>query len=193
MLCSSRAVTMPSNPGNKELSFTSSLLHRCSSFSSLILIDNVQMDIVKVLEQGEAVLHAARRGELDLLESLLEKGANANFCDQYGLTPLHIASIKGNKDVVMMLFEFGASVEWQDAGGHTPLHLAVEGGSIETVEVLICRGANVNADTKNGATPLYISKLMGYEEITKLLLDKGAAASLLPSMAPESPLIVSRS
>ncbi|XP_057784653.1 protein VAPYRIN-like [Salvia miltiorrhiza] len=140
--------------------------------------DKGHMDIVKVLEQGEAVLHAARRGELEVLESLLEKGANMNFCDQYGLTALHVAAIKGNKDAVMMLVEFGASVEWQDAEGHTPLHLAVEGGSFETVEVLICRGANVNATTTKGATPLYISKLMEYEDITKLLLDKGAAAPL---------------
>lgn len=136
------------------------------------------MDIVKVLEQGEAVLHAARRGELDALESLLEKGANMNFCDQYGLTPLHVAAIKGYKDVVMMLVEFGAGVECRDAEGHTPLHLAVEGGSIETVDVLICRGANVNAQTTKGATPLCISELMEYEDIAKLLLEKGAASSL---------------
>lgn len=136
----------------------------------------MQTGIVKLLERGEEVLHAARRGELDALESLLEKGGNMNFCDQYGLTALHVAAIKGNKDVVMMLVEFGASVEWQDAEGHTPLHLAVEGGSIETVEVLLCRGANVNAETKTGATPLYISKLMEYDYITKLLLDKGAAS-----------------
>ncbi|KAG6395404.1 hypothetical protein SASPL_146049 [Salvia splendens] len=142
--------------------------------------DKGHMEIVKVLEQGEAVLRAARRGELDTLEALLEKGANAGFCDQYGLTALHVAAIKGNKDVVMMLVEFGAGVEWQDAEGQTALHLAVEGGSVETVEVLICRGANVNATTAKGATPLHVSKLMEYEDITKLLLDKGAA-SVAPS------------
>ncbi|KAK6135782.1 hypothetical protein DH2020_030477 [Rehmannia glutinosa] len=136
--------------------------------------DKGHMDVLKVLERGESVLHAARRGELDVLESLLEKGAAMNFCDQYGLTALHVAAIKGNKDVVMMLVEFGAVVECRDSEGHTPLHLAVEGGSVETVEVLINRGANMNAKTKKGATPLYIAKLMEYEDITQLLLDKGA-------------------
>ncbi|KAI3458508.1 hypothetical protein Pfo_015171 [Paulownia fortunei] len=150
--------------------------------------DKDHKDVVKILERGEAVLHAARRGELGVLESLLEKGATMNFCDQYGLTALHVAAIKGNKDVVMMLVEFGAGVECLDAEGHTPLHLAVEGGSIETVEVLINRGANMNAKTKKGATPLYISKLMEYEDITQLLLDKGAA-SLVHSTASSSPLI----
>ncbi|KAL3837771.1 hypothetical protein ACJIZ3_022362 [Penstemon smallii] len=137
--------------------------------------DKGHMEIVKVLERGESVLHAARRGELDILESLLEKGATSNFSDQYGLTPLHVAAIKGNKDVVMMLVEFGANIDSQDTEGHTPLHLAVEGGSIETVEILINRGANINAKNKKGATPLCISKLMEYEDITQLLLDKVVA------------------
>ncbi|KAL8539274.1 hypothetical protein ACS0TY_001052 [Phlomoides rotata] len=150
--------------------------------------DKDHINVVKLLERGEAVLQAARRGELEVLESLLEKGANMEFCDRYGLTPLHIAAIKGNKDVVMMLVEFGARVESQDHEGHTPLHLAVEGGRIETVEVLICRGANVNAKTKKGVTPLYISNLMEYEDITQLLLDQGAA-SLVPSTTSSSPLM----
>ncbi|KAK4433347.1 hypothetical protein Salat_1097000 [Sesamum alatum] len=137
--------------------------------------DKGQKDVVKILERGEAVLHSARRGELEVLESLLEKGATTDFCDQYGLTALHVAAIKGNKDVAMMLVEFGADVERPDAEGHTALHMAVEGGSIETVEVLINRDANMNAKTKKGATPLYISKLMEYEDITQLLTDKGAA------------------
>ncbi|KAL0299316.1 UNVERIFIED_CONTAM: hypothetical protein Sradi_6591400 [Sesamum radiatum] len=142
---------------------------------SLSFIDNVQKDVLKILERGEAVLHSARRGELEVLESLLEKGATTDFCDQYGLTALHVAAIKGIKDVVMMLVEFGADVERTDAEGHTALHMAVEGGSVETVEVLINRGANMSAKTKKGATPLYISKLMEYEDITQLLIDKGAA------------------
>lgn len=144
------------------------------------------IEVAKILERGEAVLHAARRGELELLESLLHKGATTNFCDQYGLTSLHVASLKGYKDAVMLLIEFGADLECEDAEGHTPLHLAVEGGSTETIEVLINRGANVNVKSKAGATPLYISKLMEYEDVTQLLLDKGAAASCVASTSSSS-------
>ncbi|XP_073145061.1 protein VAPYRIN-LIKE-like [Henckelia pumila] len=148
--------------------------------------DKGHIEVAKILERGEAVLHAARRGELELLESLLDKGATTNFCDQYGLTSLHVASLKGHKDAVMMLIEFGADLECQDAEGHTPLHLAVEGGSTETVEVLINRGASLNVKSKTGATPLYISKLMEYEDVTQLLLDKGAAASFVASTPSSS-------
>ncbi|XP_027104226.1 protein VAPYRIN-LIKE-like [Coffea arabica] len=149
--------------------------------------DKGHFEVARVLERGEAVLHAARRGELKLLESLLETGASMNFCDQYGLTAIHMAAIKGHKDAVMTLVEFGAELECQDAEGHTPLHLAVEGGCFETVEVLINRGANVNAKSKKGATPLYISRMMGYEDVSRLLSDKGAA-SPVSSASPSSVL-----
>lgn len=142
--------------------------------------DKGHNDIVKILEQGEAVLHAARRGELELLESLLNRGATMNFSDQYGLTALHMAAIKGKKDAVLILLEYGADLECQDGEGHTPLHLAVEGGSFETVELLINRGADVNAVSKKGATPLQLSSLIGLDEISQLLLDK-VAASKVPS------------
>ncbi|KZV34939.1 ankyrin-2-like [Dorcoceras hygrometricum] len=148
--------------------------------------DKGHTEVAKLLEQGEAVLHAARRGELELLKSLLDKGATTSFCDQYGLTPLHVASLKGHKDAVIMLIEFGADIECQDAEGHTPLHLAVEGGSTETVEVLINRGANVNVKSKTGASPLYISKLMEDEDVTQLLLDKGAASFVASTSSSSS-------
>lgn len=137
--------------------------------------------VVKILERGEAVLHAARLGDLQLLETLLEKAATTNFRDQYGLTALHMAAIKGNKDALMIVAEFGADLECQDGEGHTPLHMAVEGGCAQTVEVLLNRGANVNARNKKGATPLSISKYLGYEEITQLLVDEGSVLSAIPS------------
>ncbi|MCD7456616.1 hypothetical protein HAX54_032396 [Datura stramonium] len=143
--------------------------------------------VVKILERGEAVLHAARRGDIQVLETFLEKGATTNFRDQYGVTALHMAAIKGNKDVVMIVAEFGADLECQDGEGHTPLHMAVEGGCPQTVQVLLNRGANVNARNKKGATPLSISKFLGYQEITQLLVDEGALLSVIPSNS-SSPL-----
>ncbi|XP_043814171.1 protein VAPYRIN-like [Manihot esculenta] len=59
--------------------------------------------ILETLERGEVVLMAARRGNLEHLESLLKKGANENYKDQYGFTALRAAAIKGHKDIVSML------------------------------------------------------------------------------------------
>lgn len=151
------------NPSITEIDFGRSAID--------VAKDKGHNEAVKILEQGEAVFHASRRGELELLESLLDKGASTNFCDQYGLTALHIAAIKGNKNAVMILVEYGANLECQDSDGNTPLHLAVESGCNETVEVLINRGANINAKSKKGATPLQLSRTMGLQHISTLLLD----------------------
>lgn len=151
------------NPSITEIDFGRSAID--------VAKDKGHNEAVKILEQGEAVFHASRRGELELLESLLDKGASTNFCDQYGLTALHIAAIKGNKNAVMILVEYGANLECQDSDGNTPLHLAVESGCNETVEVLVNRGANINAKSKKGATPLQLSRTMGLQHISTLLLD----------------------
>ncbi|KAL8144992.1 protein VAPYRIN-LIKE-like [Apium graveolens] len=135
-----------------------------------------QKEVVELLERGEAVLNASRSGHVKLIELLLETDANVNYCDQYGLTPLHVAAIKGHKDVAMLLVEFGSELDSQDVDGYTPLHLAVESGDKDMVEVLLNRGADVNIITRKGATPLYISQLLRCDIITKLLLACGANA-----------------
>lgn len=131
---------------------------------------------MKLLEKGEEVARAARRGEVKLLESLLEKRATTSFSDQYGLTPLHIAALKGHRDIVMLLAEYGADLDCQDNGGHTPLHLAVEGSCIQTVEVLVNKGADVNVKSKSDATPLHLSRMLHRDDIAQILLDFGAVS-----------------
>ncbi|KAI3748878.1 hypothetical protein L6452_12283 [Arctium lappa] len=132
--------------------------------------DEGHKEIVEILERGEEVLNAARRGDLIHLEFLLERDASVDFRDQYGLTAIHMAAIKGHKDVVMLLVEFGCDLECTEAEGQTPLHMAAMGGSKDTVEVLINRGANVNAKCNRGATPLQVAETMGHEIITQFLL-----------------------
>ncbi|RRT42498.1 hypothetical protein B296_00038027 [Ensete ventricosum] len=137
----------------------------------------LQQEVVELLERGEMVLTASRKGDLRWLECLLRKRVGVHGRDQYGLTALHAAAIKGHRDAVALLADFGMDLECQDVEGHTPLHLAVEGGCLETVETLIDMGANVNVKTNRGATPLVMARSMGYEAISQLLATRGAVSS----------------
>ncbi|XP_078435600.1 uncharacterized protein LOC144706491 [Wolffia australiana] len=151
--------------------------------------DKGHHEAVEVLERGEMVLTAARRGDRRLLEALLKKGIGANSRDHYGMTGLHVAAVKGNREIVALLVEFGGEVEGQDVEGHTPLHLAVEGGCVDTVAALLDLGADVNAKSHRGATPLFMAKSMGYDAVSQLLLSRGAASSSAASSSPTlSPL-----
>ncbi|KAJ6718092.1 ANKYRIN-3-LIKE [Salix purpurea] len=152
--------------------------------------DKGHEEVVGILQFGELALMAARRGELETLESLLRRGASLKYSDQYGFTALHAAAVKGHRDTVSMLAEFGVDLECQDNEGHTPLHLAVEGGDIETVEVLVNNGANVNAKSNRGATPLYMAKAIGYDDISQFLVNRGASSSPPLSLASSSFLML---
>ena len=149
-----------------------------SLFFNQMIVCLMQKEVVEILERGEQVLMAARRGELERLESLLQKGASMNYCDQYGLTALHAAAIKGHRDAVLMLVKFGIDLECKDNEGHVPLHLAVEGGNLETVEVLVDKGADVNARTIKGVTPLYLARAMCYDDISEFLISRGASSCI---------------
>ncbi|KAF8716894.1 hypothetical protein HU200_025995 [Digitaria exilis] len=144
-------------------------------------------EVVDVLERWELVMTAARRGDIQSLESLLGKRAGVRGRDQYGLTALHVAAIKGHCDVVAMLAGSGCmDIECEDVEGHRPLHLAVEGGHADAVELLLDMGADVNARTRRGATPLQMAEAMGYEAIAQLLCGRGAEVAPAPALCVAS-------
>ncbi|PUZ54152.1 hypothetical protein GQ55_5G107000 [Panicum hallii var. hallii] len=144
-------------------------------------------EVADVLERGELVMTAARRGDLQSLETLLGKRAGVRGRDQYGLTALHLAAIKGHCDAVALLAGSGCmDIECEDVEGHRPLHLAVEGGHAEAVELLLDMGADVNARTRRGATPLQMAEAMGYEAIAQLLCGRGAEVAAAPALCVAS-------
>ncbi|XP_040375778.1 protein VAPYRIN-like [Oryza brachyantha] len=140
-------------------------------------------EVVDILERWELVMTAARRGDLQSLESLLNKRTGVHGRDQYGLTALHLAAIKGHCDVIALLAGSGCmDIECEDVEGHRPLHLAVEGGSADAVELLLDMGADVHAATRRGATPLQMAVTMGYEAIAQLLRGRGADEAAAPAL-----------
>lgn len=80
---------------------------------------------------------AARRGALDLVNPLLQAGANLELPDKvYGCRPLHHAAIGGHVAVVKALLDAGALVTAKDYKGATPLQLAQRKGHTEVAQLL---------------------------------------------------------
>ena len=89
---------------------------------------------------------AARAGDLQAVEALLEKGADVNEYDQLGGTPLHDAAWNGQAAIVTLLLDRGAKINARHKeAGSTPLHYAVLMNRRAAVEVLLKRGADINA------------------------------------------------
>jgi ankyrin repeat protein len=141
-------------------------------------------------EGATPLMLAAHHGYTDLVNQLLEKGAEVNGENEAGETALIYAARAGYTAIVQMLIQKGAKLEAkikkvnlgiirpdaqyhiQTNVGQTALIAAAKFGHTETVKVLLSNGANINAKTDSGETALMLAKK--YPEIVKLLQQAGA-------------------
>jgi Ankyrin repeats (3 copies) len=90
------------------------------------------------------IIDAANRNDTQLIELLLENGADVNFCDSLGKTALMVASRNASVDLMNTLLQAGASVHQTDSGGYTALAHAVLKSHKEAVELLIAHGSRTD-------------------------------------------------
>ncbi len=94
---------------------------------------------------GWTALHSALDDErFDIVELLLDKGADVNIEDDSGYAPLHIAAsyaAKHNPKVVELLISKGADINAKDNDGKTALAYAVEKAHTEIAKILRKHGA----------------------------------------------------
>lgn len=97
---------------------------------------------------------AAGFGRKDVVEFLLQNGANVHARDDGGLIPLHNACSFGHAEVVNMLLSHGADSNARDNWDYTPLHEAAIKGKIDVCIVLLQNGANLHIRNTDGRTAL---------------------------------------
>jgi tankyrase len=80
---------------------------------------------------------AAGYNHIDVVECLLESGADVNAQDKGGLIPLHNASSYGHLDIAALLIKHNAVVNATDKWGFTPLHEAAQKGRTQLCALLV--------------------------------------------------------
>ncbi|HEX8697917.1 MAG TPA: ankyrin repeat domain-containing protein, partial [Myxococcaceae bacterium] len=153
-------------------------------------------------DHGISPLHwATHAGLLDMVQALLERGANPNLklardeslWGQYlkGSTALLIAVERSHFELVQALLGAGASPNVASNRGLTPLHLAALAGHLPTVSALLGAGAEVGAQTRGdlwqksfllrhprGTTALHVAAAAGHAEVVAELLRSHAPLDL---------------
>jgi ankyrin repeat protein len=124
----------------------------------------------------DALCTAARLGYWEIIEVLLESGADINITrDQPGVA-LIAAAGAGQLEIVQVLLAAGADVTVMH-GYHataTALIVAACAGQLEIVQLLLAAGADVNITDDHRGTALIAAAGAGQLEIVQVLLAAGA-------------------
>ena len=128
---------------------------------------------------SEELINAAKEGDLETVNNLIQKGENVNEADEVGVTPLIAAAMNKKFAVADALIKAKANVDQADQNLSTPLMHAARVGAVDIVLLLLTNGAdptllnnnNPKASALNTAL-MAISddkNLKDYKKIVKLL------------------------
>jgi ankyrin repeat protein len=107
---------------------------------------HANLDATHPYANTTALHFAAERGNIESIRILCHLGANPNFANKIGGTPLHTASDSNQPNAVRTLLLECPEVNINALlnGDTTPLYLAAQRGHDQVVHILIDHGANIN-------------------------------------------------
>jgi ankyrin repeat protein len=141
-----------------------------------------------------SLLDASSQGDIETVQTLLDKKADVNTKTNNGTTPLMMAAMKGHVAIVKLLIDNGAFVNAKNKFGVTALMYAALENRKDVVLALLDRGARVNLTTKKGKTALMFALKSKNRETAGILkkiealsnskpLDKGFYSNLIAAVA----------
>ena len=117
----------------------------------------------------------------EVIETLIDKGANVNAKNKDGSTALTKAAFNPNPEVIKTLIDEDADVNAKNKYGYTALiQAALFNQNPEVIKILINAGTDVNAKSKSGSTALmFAASSQKNPDAVKALLKAGADANVI--------------
>ncbi|KAL8748994.1 MAG: hypothetical protein Q9184_006986 [Pyrenodesmia sp. 2 TL-2023] len=125
-----------------------------------------------------ALLAAATRGSVDMVDLLLGHSADFSIGDTNGDTILHAACKVGKVALVKRFLDLGIGIDATDSRGITPIQFAIRHGHTECFELLLASYADADKSEQFGDTPLMDAISSGSTKIIHRLLDAGVKVDL---------------
>ena len=123
-------------------------------------------------------------GNKNLVEILVNKGADVNFKKTLGMTPVMRAAANGYIDIVKLLIEKGADITIKDYRNSSTLSIAAQNNNIDIVKLLIEKWKDIpikNREDKSIGRFINYALLKavekGHNDIAQLLIENGADIS----------------
>lgn len=125
--------------------------------------------------EATPVLWASKKCNLDIVNLLLQNGADPLITDDQGYNLLHSATLDGNVfQLILLLHQPDIPVDVPDTQGHTSLMWAAYKGYPTCVDVLLRWGASVEARDQSGFTALHWALVKGSYACIQKLVEFGA-------------------
>ncbi|KAI5140288.1 E3 ubiquitin-protein ligase HACE1 isoform X1 [Manis pentadactyla] len=153
------------------------------------LLSNSKFDVNYAFGRVKrSLLHiAANCGSVECLVLLLKRGANPNYQDISGCTPLHLAARNGQKKCMSKLLEYSADVNICNNEGLTAIHWLAVNGRTELLHDLVQHVSDVDVEDAMGQTALHVACQNGHKTTVQCLLDSGADINR-PNVSGATPL-----
>ncbi|XP_053461707.1 2-5A-dependent ribonuclease isoform X2 [Nycticebus coucang] len=131
------------------------------------------------VEDNHLLIKAVRKGDVKLVQQLLERGADVNFQEEEGgWTPLHNAVQINREDIVDLLLGHGADPCLRKNNGATPFIIAAIVGNVKLLELFLSKGADVDECDFHGFTAFMEAAEYGMVEALRFLHGSGAEVNL---------------
>ncbi|KAJ9438249.1 Ankyrin repeat and KH domain-containing protein mask [Diplonema papillatum] len=138
----------------------------------LLIEVGVSIESTRGASLKTALHFAAEHALFQVVELLVEAGAEVDADSQNGWTPLCLAALHGDEKIAQYLIDAGANVNAVAERKSALVH-AIDSGNYEACRVLISGGADVNILSLD-YSPLMYAAASGHLPVVKLLVRSGA-------------------
>jgi len=152
----------------------------------LTLLDHYADINLRTTGGAAPIILASYNCHLDVVQSLLDAGAEPKVIDGYGFNCIYAAVVVNDAydgirqehlqlDVVRALLKARCDVNFKNADDFSPLHFSCEHSPPEVVRELLNFKADPNLKGNNGWTPMFLAiESKTPEAVLKMLVDHGA-------------------
>ncbi|XP_003785845.1 2-5A-dependent ribonuclease [Otolemur garnettii] len=131
------------------------------------------------MDDNHSLIKAVKERDVELVQQLLERGADVNFQEEEGgWTPLHNAVQINREDLVDLLLGHGADPCLRKKNGATPFIIAAIVGNVKLLDLFLSKGADVNECDFHGFTAFMEAAEYGRVEALRFLHGRGAEVNL---------------
>lgn len=112
--------------------------------------------------------------QLEILQLLLQKGADTSLLDKAGQAPLHYAAYQ-DAELTKILLDAGADPTIGADDALSPFTMAINAQNLDTLTAILDSGKyNLNEQSQARITPLYLADVLKFHNVYDFLRSRGA-------------------